>query len=131
MTDKQEPNDVIEEALQTYPLAPVPGGLKTRVMRNVRTLPQRPVFVFPWLEASLSLLAAVMLTTAGFFVSSISPVGLRLFAQNLRQLLAGAGGAPLAAALGGLALTGICIAGATVLFASQRPRKVMLRFPPR
>jgi hypothetical protein len=127
MTPKEAPHDVIDDALQTYPLRPAPAALKTRVMRDVHSRPQLPVFAFPWLEASLSLLAAAMLTTAFYLAASVSPVELRLFAQDIRRLITGIPSTSLAAALGGLTLTVLCSACAAVLFASQRPHKVIRR----
>jgi hypothetical protein len=125
---KNRPMDVIEDALQSYPLAAVPGGLKSRVMRSVRAKPRMPAFAFPWLEASLSLLATVMLMVVSFLMLGISPVSLRLLAEQVhRFLFASAYGPVTTAALAGLGLIILCVFAAAAIFALPHPRRRLIR----
>ena len=52
--------DVIEDALETYPLEAPPAGLHTAVMNRVRADVVVPRFRLRWLDYALSLLAAMM-----------------------------------------------------------------------
>jgi hypothetical protein len=126
--DRNEPGfDPIDEALRTYPLAPAPARLQTLVMRNVRARRQMPAFAFPWLEASLSLLATVMLTAFSYMLLSIPPETLRLVEQGIRRMFSGAASGPTTAAFGGLALAGVCALAAALIFASPRIWQSFLR----
>lgn len=57
---QQNPFAAVDDALQTYPLAPLPAHLHTSIMAQVRATPQRPPFRLAWLDYALSLFAAGM-----------------------------------------------------------------------
>jgi len=80
-----KPDDVLEEALRTYPLADVPGDFSERVMRQVRATPTagRAIATSPagfvrfrltWMDYAL-----------GLFGSLLAPLGLGLWAFLPRQ----------------------------------------------
>lgn len=119
--------DPVDDALRTYPLAPAPARMKARVMRSVRARPQMPAFAFPWLEASLSLLATVMLTTFSYLLLAVPPETLRILGQEIRRLFSGASGGPMAATFVGLMLAGVCALAAALIFASPRLRRSVPR----
>ncbi|MGB0387547.1 MAG: hypothetical protein ACPGWR_22235 [Ardenticatenaceae bacterium] len=50
----------VDDALQTYSLAPVPAHLQASIMAQVRSSPQMPPFRLAWLDYALSLFAALM-----------------------------------------------------------------------
>ena len=121
--------DVIDDALQSFPLAPVPGRLQARVMRNVQAHPRQPAFAFPWLEGSLGLLAAVMLTVLSYLLLAISPISMRLLQQEVgRFLFTSVYGTITLAAVAGFGLTLVFAALAAVIFAASRPRSAVTRY---
>jgi hypothetical protein len=67
------PMDLVEDALQTYPLAPVPATLKTRVMIGIRPVSIVPRFAFPWLETAISLMCSTLLTVIVTLLMKIPP----------------------------------------------------------
>lgn len=54
--------EILEDALRTYPLQPVPASLKTRVMNRIRPQSFVPRFTFPWLGTAISLMVSTLLT---------------------------------------------------------------------
>ena len=74
----------VEDALRTMPEAPAPGALRSRVMRGVRTLTAAPKFVFPWLEAAISLMLSTLMSFAGSMLLGLPPTTLVRLQQTLR-----------------------------------------------
>src|SRR4030042_1124730 len=75
---------IVEDALQTLPLAPAPKTLRSGVMRRVRLLSAAPKFEFPWLEAGISLMLSTLLTGVAYLLLGLSPVTLMRLQQSLR-----------------------------------------------
>lgn len=88
ITDHQpEPLAIVDDALQTYPLAPLPPHLHASIMAQIRTTPQLPPFRLAWLDYALSLFAACM-TAVIIWLLQMMPAELTLnFPQNLSLLL--------------------------------------------
>jgi hypothetical protein len=98
---------VVEDALRSMPLAPVPRTLRARVMRRVRSS-AAPHFVFPWLEGALSLMLSALLTVLAYLLISVDPVTVIRLEQNVRLfLLFPANRAALAAAVPMLGMLGL------------------------
>ena len=74
----------VEDALRTVPLAPAPMTLRPGVMRRVRSLSTAPKFVFPWLEAAISLMLSTLLTGIATLVLGLPPVTLLRLQQAIR-----------------------------------------------
>ncbi len=51
---------IVDDALQTYPLAAVPAHLHASIMAQIRATPQVPPFRLAWQDYTLSLFAAGM-----------------------------------------------------------------------
>jgi hypothetical protein len=60
-----QPDAVIEDALQTYPLASQPAGFTERVMRRIDVLAYRPRFRLTWIDLVLGV--ALTLTVGAWF----------------------------------------------------------------
>jgi hypothetical protein len=98
---------VVEDALRSMPLTPVPRTLRARVMRRVRSS-AAPHFVFPWLEGALSLMLSALLTVLAYLLISVDPVTVIRLEQNVRLfLLFPANRAALAAAVPMLGMLGL------------------------
>jgi hypothetical protein len=76
--------DFIEDALRSYPLTPAPGPLQHRIMQRVRPFSAAPHFVFPWLEAALSLMLSTLLTSVAYLLTGISPATVLRLQQTAR-----------------------------------------------
>ncbi len=63
----------VEEALRTYPLAPVPPALTPAVMTRIRALSPALRFRLEWLDLALSVFGAAMTVLALSLWQSISP----------------------------------------------------------
>lgn len=63
----------VEDALRTYPLAPVPPGLHLATMGRIRALGAVPRFRLTWLDWALSLLAGLLGALVLFVWWSIPP----------------------------------------------------------
>ncbi len=66
--------DPIEDALRTYPLAPVPPTFSPAVMSRIRALSQPvPQFRLTWLDYAVTLFCAAMLGVGFFFWQFLTP----------------------------------------------------------
>jgi hypothetical protein len=120
--------DPIEDALQSLPIAPAPVSFKTGVMRRVRAVRSVPTFSFPWLEVSLSLIAASMVTGAAFLLAGVSPLSLRLFELQVRVYFQNPAHAPfLALVILIPALVFITLLAGAFFLAGRHPMKVAIR----
>ncbi len=128
--DPHDTDSVIEDALQTFPVADVPPGMTDAVMRRVRRFAPAPRFRLAWLDVALPTFAAALVgvallllfaipeTTAenaeGYLVILATRLNLALFLPILA---------------GGLLLAGLAVAAAAVLFhnAGGAPGRVQRR----
>lgn len=108
---------LVDEALYTYPLAPVPSNFLPLVMARIQTLGPRPRFRLNWLDYAVSLFVAGMIGLVILLPWSIPPqVGVRLQIQFwlLQQYFSSA---YLWLALsGGLVLFAMILFSAAILF---------------
>jgi hypothetical protein len=112
---------IVEDALHSYPQASAPASLRPRVMRRVRSLSAAPRFVFPWLEAAVSLMVSTMVTGAVSCLASIPQPALWGVRQNIRLFLALPASRPiLGAAAAGLAMLFLCVLLSAGLFRKTR-----------
>lgn len=65
-------DELIEDALRTYPLADVPPNFSKMVMSQVRTTPASARFRLTWMDYALGFLLT-LLVTAGFAIWSFLP----------------------------------------------------------
>jgi hypothetical protein len=112
---------VVEDALRTLPLTPVPATLRSRVMRRVRKSAAAPTFAFPWLEGAISLMLATLLTGAAYLLLGVRPATMFLLTQSVRLFFLNPANRPVLLAAVPMAgmLAGCCLLTAWVL----RPRK--------
>jgi hypothetical protein len=87
MNEPDRRMDLIEDALRSYPLAPVPEALRARVMRQIRPAASLPGFVFPWLEVAISLMCSTMLTAILSVLVSIPPATVTRLEESARIFL--------------------------------------------
>ena len=66
-------NSAIDNALRTYPLAPVPATLAPGVMARIRAVAPAPRFRLAWVDYALSLFATGMAGLGLLFWQSITP----------------------------------------------------------
>jgi hypothetical protein len=76
--------DVVEDALRTYPLAPVPADLKARVMARVQPGAFLPRFAFPWLETAIGLMFSTLLTIVVTLLMEIPPAAAMRLENSVR-----------------------------------------------
>ncbi len=116
--------DIVEDALWTYPLAPVPASLKTRVMTQVRPGAIVPRFSFPWLGTAISLMASTLLTAVVTLVLEIPSVTAMRLEQSVRIFLLQPGSRSiLLAAPFWAILAALCLALAMSLFRNPFRRR--------
>ena len=119
-SDIDHPMDLVEDALRTYPLAPVPASLKTRVMNKVRPAPIVPRFTLPWLETAISLMCSTLLTVVVTLVLKIPPATVLRLENSVRIFLLQPGSRSIVlAAPVTVILAGACLLIAVRLF--QKP----------
>jgi hypothetical protein len=113
--------EVVEDALRTMPITPVPGTLRIRIMQRVRSSPRAPRFAFPWLEGALSLMLSTVATGMVYVMLGLPPVSLLRLEQSVRLFfLYPANRAFLSAAVPTMGLTAVCLLLTALLF---RPRR--------
>jgi hypothetical protein len=116
-SDDRRPVDVIEDALRTYPLAPVPASLKTRVMNGVWPASIDPRFTFPWLEAAISLTCSILLTAVLSLLLNIPPAAAVRMENITRLFLLQPASRSILLAVGtSMILTAACLMAAVRLF---------------
>ena len=81
INDRSDIFAAVDDALQSYPLAPVPAHLHPSIMAQIRATPQVPPFRLAWLDYALSLFAASMTAVIIWLLQTI-PAQLSL---NLQQ----------------------------------------------
>jgi hypothetical protein len=121
------PDELIEDALHTYPLAPVPARFSDGIMKRVRVLPNRPQMQVPvpfrltWMDYALAFFVA-LLPPVGFGLWSILPYQAVLRLQIQWQLLQWSSLQPVVG--GSLAAAGVllCLAMLFSLNLVLRPR---------
>jgi hypothetical protein len=86
-SDYHRTTELVEDALKTYPLAPVPASLQTRVMIRVRPAAIVPRFSFPWLETAIGLICSTLLTMAVTLLLEIPPVAASHLENSVRIFL--------------------------------------------
>lgn len=72
----------IEDALQTYPVAPMPRDITADVMRRLQTVPAPRLFRLTWSDIALSLILSLCLGAIWFSLYHLPPL---LVAQARRE----------------------------------------------
>jgi hypothetical protein len=95
----------VEDALRTMPPVPAPPALRAKILRRVRA----PKFVFPWLEASVSLMVSTLLTGCVYLALAVPPASVLCAVQSVRLFFLLPANRPyIAAAMPGLAMLAVC-----------------------
>jgi hypothetical protein len=112
--------EILEDALMTYPLEPVPASLKTRIMNRIRPQSFVPRFTFPWLEIAISLMVSTLLTVVVTLLLEIPPAAAVHLQNSVRIFLLRPGSRSIAQAASMSAiLAAMCLVLAVRLF--QKP----------
>jgi hypothetical protein len=118
----------VEDALRTMPVAPAPAALQSRVMHSVRTLSAAPKFVFPWLEAAISLMLSTLLAGVSSLLLGLPPATLVRLQQTLRYFFLVPANRPvIAAAVIGMGMLIVCLFFAVRILRPGRRTPVILR----
>jgi hypothetical protein len=118
---------LVEDALRSVPLAPVPGTLRSGVMRRVRLLSAAPKFAFPWLEAAISLMLSTLLTGAATLVLGLPAATLLRLQQTLRLFFRLPANRPLiAGVLIGVGMLAVCLVLSARIFLIRNRRAVRI-----
>ncbi len=116
-SDYHHTTDTVEDALTTYPLAPVPASLQTRVMIWVRPAMVVPRFAFPWLEIAIGLMCSTLLTMAVTLLLEIPPMAVVHLETSVRIFLLQPGSRSIVlAAVSSAVLSSVCFVLALSLF---------------
>jgi|SRR5690349_7340470 len=67
-------NAVIEEALHTYPIAPMPRQVTGDVMARIRTIPAPRPFHFTWNDLVLALILSICMGALWFSLDHLPPL---------------------------------------------------------
>jgi len=67
-------NSAIEDALQTYPLAPMPRDLTMSVMRRIQTVSAPRSFQVTWKDFGIALVLSLCLGAVWFSVQNFPPL---------------------------------------------------------
>ncbi|HEY3312835.1 MAG TPA: hypothetical protein VGK00_14440 [Anaerolineales bacterium] len=78
------PDELIEDALRTYPLAQVPPGFSAGVMRQIQTPRPAPKFRLTWLDYALGIFLCML---PGIGLVSLAFVPWQVFTGLQHQLL--------------------------------------------
>ena len=70
----EKQNTVIEDALRTYPVMPMPRDITTDVMARIRTVPAPRLFRLTWNDVVLSLVIALCVGTVWFSLQNLPPL---------------------------------------------------------
>lgn len=94
-------------------------------MRRVRSLSTAPPFVFPWLEAALSLMLSTLLTSVAYLLMGISPATMLRLQQAVRFFFVLPAYRPMmVATVAGLGMLSVCLILTLRLF--RQPRRAHL-----
>ena len=77
----EKQNAVIEDALRTYPIRPMPREITVDVLARIQTLPAPRPFRLTWTDLLLSLILALCVGAIGFSVQNLPP----LIAAQMRK----------------------------------------------
>lgn len=67
-------NQLIEEALHTYPVASMPREISMDVISRIQTVPAPRPFRFPWSDLALSLVLTLCIAAVWFSFSHLPPI---------------------------------------------------------
>ncbi|HJR79213.1 MAG TPA: hypothetical protein VJ821_04005 [Anaerolineales bacterium] len=67
-------NDVIEDALQSYPLASMPRDIRGEVMSRIQTIPMPRPLGLTWNDVVLSIVLSLCIGAAWFSVQNLPPL---------------------------------------------------------
>ena len=67
-----QPDELIEEALRSYPLAEVPPNFSIQIMRQIRKTQPAPKFRLTWMDYALGFFMT-LLPAVGFFIWACLP----------------------------------------------------------
>ena len=70
----EKQNVLIEDALHTYPVMPIPRDITLDVMARIQTVPAPPAFRLTWNDFVLSLVLAICIGAIWFSVQSLPPL---------------------------------------------------------
>ncbi|HEX2993196.1 MAG TPA: hypothetical protein VHP14_00130 [Anaerolineales bacterium] len=70
----EEKNILIEDALRTYPLAPMPRDITADVMRRIQAVPASPLFRITWSDVVLSFVIALCIGAVWFGLEHLPPL---------------------------------------------------------
>ena len=67
-------NAVIEDALHTYPLAPLPRDITIEVMARITTIPAPPTFRLTWNDFILATVLSICIGAIWFSLNNLPPL---------------------------------------------------------
>ena len=67
-------NLVMEDALYTYPVAPMPRDITADVMARIRTIPAQRPFRFTWNDVVLGMIFSLCVGAIWFSVQNLPPI---------------------------------------------------------
>ena len=67
-------NSFVEEALSTYPMAPMPRDLTTDVIARIRTIPAPRPFPLPWRDVVLAAILSLCIASVWLSVQNLPPI---------------------------------------------------------
>jgi hypothetical protein len=80
----EKQNAMIEDALHTYPVSPLPRDLTSEVMSRIRRMPAPPAFRLTWNDLILAFILSVCIAAMWFSVDHLPPL---LLAQIRKESL--------------------------------------------
>ncbi|RPI96887.1 MAG: hypothetical protein EHM40_00185 [Chloroflexi bacterium] len=70
----EKKNTVIEDALQTYPIATMPRDITADVLRRIQTIPAPRPFRLTWSDVALSLVISLCIGAVWFSLQHLPPL---------------------------------------------------------
>ena len=67
-------NAILEEALNTYPVAQMPRAITVDVMRRIQTIPAPHPFRLTWNDLLVSIILAICIAAVWFSVQNLPPL---------------------------------------------------------
>jgi hypothetical protein len=74
MDNRLEQDALIEDALQNYPLAPMPRDITASVMARIQTTPTPRLFQITWNDFAIALTITLCVVALFFTVQNLSPI---------------------------------------------------------
>jgi len=99
-----QPDELIEEALRSYPLAEVPPNFSIQIMRQIRKTQPAPKFRLTWMDYALGLFLCLLPVT-GFAAWALLPWQIIARLQYQWLMLSSPALAPVAVSLAVVTLT--------------------------